>query len=210
MKIGIMGGTFDPIHNGHLMLGKAAYEKFGLDQIWFMPNGNPPHKKQASIGSDIETRIRMVELAIAPHPEFVLELYESDPSKVSCSYQTLEHFQTQYPEDELYFIVGADSLFAIETWVKPGRIFPTCTFLAAYRDEIDTAEEMQTQIAYLKKKYHARIEILATPLMDVSSHELRQRIQEQESIRSYVPSDVADYIEEHCLYQNTEGVAKIK
>ena len=109
MKIGIMGGTFDPIHNGHLMLGKAAYEKFGLDQIWFMPNGNPPHKEQASIGSDIETRIRMVELAIAPHPEFVLELYESDPSKVSCSYQTLEHFQTQYPEDELYFIVGADS-----------------------------------------------------------------------------------------------------
>ena len=199
MKIGIMGGTFDPIHNGHLMLGKTAYEKFGLDQIWFMPNGNPPHKEQASIGSDIETRIRMVELAIAPHPEFVLELYESDPSKVSCSYQTLEHFQTQYPEDELYFIVGADSLFAIETWVKPERIFPTCTFLAAYRDEIDTAEEMQT-----------RIEILATPLMDVSSHELRQRIQEQESIRSYVPSDVADYIEEHCLYQNTEGASKIK
>ena len=199
MKIGIMGGTFDPIHNGHLMLGKTAYEKFGLDQIWFMPNGNPPHKEQASIGSDIETRIRMVELAIAPHPEFVLELYESDPSKVSCSYQTLEHFQTQYPEDELYFIVGADSLFAIETWVKPERIFPTCTFLAAYRDEIDTAEEMQTQI-----------EILATPLMDVSSHELRQRIQEQESIRSYVPSDVADYIEEHCLYQNTEGASKIK
>ena len=73
-----MGGTFDPIHNGHLMLGKAAYEKFGLDQIWFMPNGNPPHKNKASIGSDIETRIRMVELAIAPHPEFVLaSLYES-------------------------------------------------------------------------------------------------------------------------------------
>ena len=77
MKIGIMGGTFDPIHNGHLMLGHAAYETFSLDQIWFMPNGNPPHKKSETIKSTAEDRMKMTSLAIAPFPEFVLQPYEA-------------------------------------------------------------------------------------------------------------------------------------
>ena len=77
MKIGIMGGTFDPVHNGHLMLGHAAYEAFSLDQIWFMPNGNPPHKKSETIKSTAEDRMKMTSLAIAPFPEFVLQPYEA-------------------------------------------------------------------------------------------------------------------------------------
>ena len=92
MKIGIMGGTFDPIHNGHLMLGHAAYEAFSLDQIWFMPNGNPPHKKSETIKSTAEDRMKMTSLAIAPFPEFVLQPYEALRAEVSCSYQTMEHF----------------------------------------------------------------------------------------------------------------------
>ena len=88
MKIGIMGGTFDPIHNGHLMLGHAAYETFSLDQIWFMPNGNPPHKKSETIKSTAEDRMKMTSLAIAPFPEFVLQPYEALREEVSCSYQT--------------------------------------------------------------------------------------------------------------------------
>ena len=141
MKIGIMGGTFDPIHNGHLMLGHAAYETFSLDQIWFMPNGNPPHKKSETIKSTAEDRMKMTSLAIAPFPEFVLQPYEALREEVSCSYQTMEYFKEMYPEDEFYFIIGADSLMAIETWVHPERIFPTCTILATYRDEIKTKEE---------------------------------------------------------------------
>ena len=85
MKIGIMGGTFDPIHNGHLMLGKAAYEMFGLDQIWYMPNGNPPHKDNTSMKTDVMERVEMVQLAIAPYEEFRLELYEAKRREVSCS-----------------------------------------------------------------------------------------------------------------------------
>ena len=130
MKIGIMGGTFDPIHNGHLMLGHASYETFSLDQIWFMPNGNPPHKKSETIKSTAEDRMKMTSLAIAPFPEFVLQPYEALREEVSCSYQTMEYFKEMYPEDEFYFIIGADSLMAIETWVHPERIFPTCTILA--------------------------------------------------------------------------------
>ena len=105
MKIGIMGGTFDPVHNGHLMLGHAAYETFSLDQIWFMPNGMPPHKKQSSIESDIHERIAMTRIAIKANKQFYLQEYEAKREKVSYSYKTMEHFRKMYPDDEFYFII---------------------------------------------------------------------------------------------------------
>ena len=181
-NIGILGGTFDPIHKGHLALGQQAYEQFKLDQIWFMPNGNPPHKKSETIKSTAEDRMKMTSLAIAPFPEFVLQPYEALRAEVSCSYQTMEHFSKIYPDDEFYFIIGADSLMAIETWIHPERIFPTCTILATYRNEVKTKEEMNRQIQYLSEKYHAKIRLLETPLMPVSSHELRASLQSGDSV----------------------------
>lgn len=201
MKIGIMGGTFDPVHNGHLMLGHAAYKAFSLDQIWFMPNGNPPHKKSETIKSTAEDRMKMTSLAIAPFPEFVLQPYEALRAEVSCSYQTMEHFSKIYPDDEFYFIIGADSLMAIETWIHPERIFPTCTILATYRNEVKTKEEMNRQIQYLSEKYHAKIRLLETPLMPVSSHELRASLQSGDSVSEYMPVAVCSYIKQHHLYR---------
>ena len=201
MKIGIMGGTFDPIHKGHLALGQQAYEQFKLDQIWFMPNGNPPHKKSETIKSTAEDRMKMTSLAIAPFPEFVLQPYEALRAEVSCSYQTMEHFSKIYPDDEFYFIIGADSLMAIETWVHPERIFPTCTILATYRNEVKTKEEMNRQIQYLSEKYHAKIRLLETPLMPVSSHELRASLQSGDSVSEYMPAAVCSYIKQHHLYR---------
>ena len=201
MKIGIMGGTFDPVHNGHLMLGHAAYKAFSLDQIWFMPNGNPPHKKSETIKSTAEDRMKMTSLAIAPFPEFVLQPYEALRAEVSCSYQTMEHFSKIYPDDEFYFIIGADSLMAIETWVHPERIFPTCTILATYRNEVKTKEEMNRQIQYLSEKYHAKIRLLETSLMPVSSHELRASLQSGDSVSEYMPAAVCSYIKQHHLYR---------
>ena len=118
MKIGIMGGTFDPIHNGHLMLGHAAYETFSLDQIWFMPNGNPPHKKSETIKSTAEDRMKMTSLAIAPFPEFVLQPYEALREEVSCSYQTMEYFKEMYPEDEFTLLSAQIRLWQL----RPGYI----------------------------------------------------------------------------------------
>lgn len=131
MKIGIMGGTFDPVHNGHLMLGKTAYKQFQLDEVWFMPNGRPPHKEQRSIQSDAATRTEMVSLAIEGVPGFRLEEYEVTKDGTCFSYETMEHFSFCRPEDSFYFIIGADSLFSIETWAYPGRLLSTCTVLAA-------------------------------------------------------------------------------
>lgn len=201
-KIGIMGGTFDPVHNGHLMLADTAYRQFDLDQVWFLPNGNPPHKKEENIGTDARHRSRMVALAIQGRDYCRLEEYEVRRREVSCSYQTLEHFRKQYPEDEFYFIIGADSLFAIETWVHPERIFPACVILAACRDDHDSLEEMKAQIGHLKKVYpKARIRLLRSPLIPVSSSEIRRKIRAGLSIAEEVPEEVEAYIKEEELYE---------
>ncbi len=202
MRIGIMGGTFDPIHNGHLAIAKTAYEQFRLDKVWFLPNGNPPHKALTDIGSSIEDRIRMVELAIAGHTGFRLEAYEAYRKSISCSYETMEHFTKTYPKDDFFFIVGADSLFTVDKWVHPERLFPTCTILAAFRDEMNTREEMERQIHYLKERYHAKSELLISPVIKVSSSELRERIKAGKSIRGFVPEKVEEYIKKECLYES--------
>lgn len=200
MKIGIMGGTFDPIHNGHLMLGEAALSQFALDEIWFMPNGNPPHKAAESIQLDARIRAHMTALAIEGIRQFRLELYEVERANVSYTYETLEHFCNSRREDEFYFIIGADSLLAIETWVKVERVLRACPILAAYRGEMDTADEMLERIEKLNRRYGADIRLLESPLLHVSSHELRDAIRRGESISGYVPAEVEAYIIEEGLY----------
>lgn len=205
MKIGIMGGTFDPIHKGHLMLGEYAYKQYQLDKVWFMPNGTPPHKDNAKIGSEAEVRMQMVQLAIKDNPVFELQTYEITNKDVNYSYKTMEHFSEIYPNDEFYFIIGADSLFAIERWVKPERLLKTCVILAACRDDKNT-EEMLEQIAYLNGKYESDIRLLSTPHVDVSSSEIRSLLQDEESIRELVPEEVFLYIKENGLYkENSDG-----
>jgi len=201
MKIGIMGGTFDPIHNGHLMLGEYAYRQFGLDLIWFMPNGNPPHKSNESIESQTKNRVEMVKRAISGTEYFSLQPYEVENKEVHYSYKTMDYFKKSYPEHEFYFIIGADSLFSIEKWVHPEILLKKCVILAAYRDEKGT-EEMLAQIAYLNQKYHADIRLLNTPNVDISSSEIREKLKEGQSIQGSVPDKVYAYIEENQLYKD--------
>ena len=112
----------------------------------------------------------------------------------------MEHFSFCRPEDSFYFIIGADSLFSIETWAYPGRLLSTCTVLAACRDDIDTKEEMLVQIKYLRKKYNADIELLKAPLMHISSHNLREMIRDGKSISGLIPKKVEEYIVKEGLY----------
>lgn len=219
MKIGIMGGTFDPVHNGHLELADMASSQFALDEIWFLPNGNPPHKELKTIKSNVEQRVEMVKLAIDGHPGYLLEPCEAEKKDVSCSYETMKYLAKEHPEDEFYFIIGADSLFSIETWVHPEKLFPLCTILAAYRD--DTAEEknsngsgaqwcknssvwreMTAQIEHLKEKYGARIELLRSRPLQISSSRLREMIRRGDEIHGFVPEKVEEYIAEEGLYES--------
>ena len=115
-KIGIMGGTFDPVHVGHLILGEAAYRQFSLERVWFMPSGNPPHKRDRTGGATDEQRVEMVRLAISDNPHFRLSLIEMYEDGYSYTYRTLEYLRKQYPDTEFYFIIGGDSLFEFNHW----------------------------------------------------------------------------------------------
>jgi nicotinate-nucleotide adenylyltransferase len=199
MKIGIMGGTFDPIHNGHFMLGRYARDLFELDQIWFMPNGTPPHKNSDAIKSQTAHRVEMVKRAIANENKFVLQTYEVERKEVNYSYLTMEHFCQIYPNDEFYFIIGADSLFAIEKWKCPERLLKTCTVLAAYRDG-KQSWEMAERIAYLNEKYGADIRLLNTPNVDISSTDIRALLKEHVNVSDILPDSVYEYILENNLF----------
>lgn len=203
MKIGIMGGTFDPIHIGHLLLGEFAYEDFGLDEIWFLPNGNPPHKETADTGTTLDHRIEMIRKAIQGVSHFRLNLHEANTAEHSYTYQTMQDFNQMFPENEFYFILGADSLFSIEQWKHFREIFPTCTILAAIRDDKD-AREMQSQILYLTEKYGARIRLLQAPLLEISSTVIRDRASRDLGVRYMVPDSVAEYIRTNHLYKKKE------
>ncbi len=200
MKIGIMGGTFDPIHIGHLLLGEFAYENFHLDEIWFLPNGNPPHKTTDESGVSLDDRIEMVKLATDDVPYFRLNLYEASSKKHSYTYSTMRALREMYPEHEFFFILGADSLFSIEQWKNFREIFPSCTILAAMRDDKDT-ESMQAQIRYLNEKYGADIRLLQAPLVEISSTTIRRRAENGLSIRYMVPDVVSEYIQSNALYK---------
>lgn len=201
MKIGIMGGTFDPIHIGHLLLGQFAYEDFGLDEIWFLPNGNPPHKQTEEGKKALHNRIEMVRLAIQEKPYFKLCLREAKETEHSYTYRTMQELNDLYPEHKFYFILGADSLFEIETWKYFREIFPTCTILAAMRDD-KNVEAMLKQMSYLKERYGACIELLRAPLLEISSTSIRNRAFRSLSVYYLVPDAVAKYIQDNHLYQD--------
>lgn len=207
MKIGIMGGTFDPIHIGHLLLGEFAYEEFGLDEIWFLPNGNPPHKETDYSRKSVEHRIEMIRRAIREVPYFRINLYETERTCHSYTYETMSAFNNMFPDCSFYFILGADSLFSIESWKFFREIFPTCTILAAMRDDKD-AGDMYRQIQYLKETYGAEIELLQAPLVEISSTTIRERVETGRSIRYMVPDAVEDYIRTNHLYRYENEISK--
>ncbi len=206
MKIGIMGGTFNPIHYGHLKIAETAERQFGLDEVWFLPNAHPPHKDPSRIMAAAWQRVEMVRLAIADIPKFQLELYEAEKESVSCSYATMEYMKQAYPANDFFFIIGADSLLMIDSWVKPERLLAACKILVAFRDGIDQAATVQDRIDALGGKYEkAEIFLLSSPLMPVSSSQIRLLCGQGKSIHGLVPDAVEQYIVRSGLYAGYPG-----
>ncbi len=201
-RIGIMGGTFNPIHIGHLLLAEWALDMAGLDEVWFIPAGIPYKKDSVQLISGDE-RLHMVELAVADHPSFRCLDIEIRRKGYTYSYETLELLGSQYPENQFFFIAGADCLFSIETWKYPDRILKSCTLIAAMRGDT-TLEEMQHKKTQLEQKYaggcHDKIILLPFINMSVSSTEIRQRIQKGQSVKYLVPDRVLTYVKEKGFY----------
>lgn len=202
-KIGLMGGTFNPIHIAHLILAENAYREFDLDEVIFLPNHIPPHKRFAHIAPD-EDRLAMVSLATAGIPYFSVSDMEMTREGYSYSSDTLLELRSKNPDCEYYFIMGGDSIEQFETWHRPDIILANCIILAAAREE-DGSKKMDRHIAILTEKYHAAdIRKLLVPRLDLSSSEIRQRVHQGKSVRFMVPQDVLDYMTEKDLYQKDE------
>lgn len=194
-----MGGTFDPIHTGHLILAEAACEAFDLDYVLVMPNGNPPHK-MGQVQVSMKQRTEMAQLAIADNPHLRISDFEKTPHDYHYTYKTLEFLRQENPDTDYYFILGADSLVNFHTWKEPKRICQSCRILAATRNRMET-EELRHQMEQLKSMYGAVIDPLETPNIDISSNMIRERVEKGQTIKYYVPAAVEAYIQEHGLYR---------
>lgn len=204
-KIGLMGGTFDPVHLGHLLLAEQAYREYGMDEIWFLLSKIPPHKAGHKITSE-EDRANMIKLAIEPYPYFVFSDYElRRKSEFTYTSDTIRCLARDYPDTEFFFIAGEDSIRHIENWHEPEFILKHIPFLAAKREDSETlgpqVDELSPEMAYLEKKYGARIRMLHCREVDISSSEIREKAARGLSFRSMVPDKVYDYIEAHGLYR---------
>ncbi len=198
-KVGIMGGTFDPIHVAHLILAQQACVQFDLDEVLFMPSSQPPHKDNRQVSS-VEHRQAMVELAIDGNDKFVYSDLEIRRVGTTYTSDTLKELCVSHPDTIFYFIMGADSLFAVGGWHKPEEIFQKAILLVGNR--MDMAEdELEQQIRYLESHFGGRIYLIDMPDIAISSHEVRNRRASGLPVRYYVPESVYQYIMEKQLYQ---------
>lgn len=200
-KTGIMGGTFDPIHVGHLILGEKAYEQLGLDKVLFMPAGNPPHKRNRAGRATDQQRVDMVQKAIAGNPHFELSLAEMNEDGYSYTYHTLENLKKEHPDTDYYFIIGADSLYSFATWKEPARICSACTLVVATRDHT-SVKKLDEEMTYLSSQFGGQFLRLDTLNIDISSELIRQWLKERKSLRYYVPDDVIRYIYQNNIYHS--------
>jgi len=188
MRIGILGGTFNPIHTGHLILAEEAYHKLKLDKLIFVPSYIPPHKDAQDLIS-AKDRLAMVRLAIEDNPAFEVSTYEVDSKKKSYSIDTLKEFRRLYGDEaQLCFITGSDSLKDLFSWKDVNDIFKISKFIVANRPGYpikDIPKEADT--------------VVITPI-EVSSEDIRRRLKEKRSIRYLVPEKVRRYILERRLY----------
>ena len=201
MKIGIIGGTFDPIHNGHLIIGEYARTALNLDKVVFIPVGIAPHKDNDKITSS-KTRVEMIDLATKSNPYFYQSLIEVKKEKVAYTVETIASLKDEYPEDELYFIMGGDSIFEIESWKSPEKLMKLCKFIVLDRG-YRTKEDIEIKMEELKLSYGMEVQAISSPIIEISSTEIRKRIYQKLSIKYLVPGILEEYIYRKKLY--TEG-----
>lgn len=201
MRLGIFGGTFDPVHFGHLLLAEQCREQCALDEVWFVPSGSPPHKQGADI-TPAKSRLEMLELAISGHPVFAtndVELHRSGPTYTVDTLQTLRDLPDSAGR-ELFFLIGADSLSELVTWRRPERIAELATIVAVNRGG-DPPPELAPVEQALGSAVAERIRVIEIPGVDISSTDIRRRHREGRSIRYMTPRAVELFIEQHGLYR---------
>ena len=201
-EIGLMGGSFNPIHRGHVALARAALESGRVERVLFLPTGNPPHKKEGL--ADKFDRLRMVELAVEHEAGMAVCREEIDRDGVIYTVDTLAALKRKMPDCTLTYLIGADTLRALGTWRRVETVIERCKFLVMMR-EGETREEV-IRLAGLWTQRGAQIDFLDARKMDISSTQIREQIQKGLPYERLVPQAVADYIHEHGLYGAKTGM----
>lgn len=198
-KTGIMGGTFNPVHLAHLILAEAAYEQCSLDQVMFLPSRKPAYKETEEILPDF-LRYRMLELAIQDNPHFYLSDLELKRKGNTYTADTMLELKRLEPETEFYFIVGGDSLMSFDKWDRPEVILDNAHLLATGRGEMEHSRLLQ-KVRELNRKYQSDIQLFDTPVMELSSTDIRDRIRTGRSVRYLVTKQVDDFIKKQGCYK---------
>jgi len=201
VRLGIFGGTFDPVHYGHLLLAESCREQAALDKVWFLPTAVPPHKQGREL-TPVEQRVEMLELAIAGHEAFSVCRYEAARGGVNYTADTLAHFREEDPGRELFFLMGADMLADLPTWREPGRICRLATLVVVRRPgavpiDFGPLGSIGGEEAAERACRH-QVEM---PEIDLSGTEIRRRVAAGGSIRYHTPRAVEKYIEAQGLYR---------
>lgn len=199
VRLGILGGTFDPIHIGHLILAEEARYQLKLDRVLLAPAADPPHKR-AQGKSPAEHRVRMVELAIADNPHMALSRIDVDRPGPHYTLDLVRLLQEQYgPSAELYFLMGLDSLVDLPTWHRPVDLMQQCRLVAFSRPDADFN---WTALEAALPGVRSRVDLLIMPLVQISGRDLRQRAREGRPLRYLVLPKIEQYIHEHLLYRD--------
>jgi len=190
MRIGIFGGTFDPVHLAHLIVAEQCREQAELDQVWFMPAAHPPHKL-GRVLTPFEHRLEMLRLAVGGHEAFLVSDLENHLPAPNYTVQTLRELHRQRPGEEWFLLLGADSLCEFSSWYEPFEIARLATLVVAARPGYSWPQSLPSDF---------RVRRIAAPLIEISSTDIRQRVQQGRSIRYLVPRAVECYIAHMHLY----------
>jgi len=196
-RAGLLGGTFDPVHIGHLILAEEARDQLGLSVVYFVPAGDPPHKRDRRL-APVAQRVRMAELAVAGNARFQVSRADADRPGPHYTIDMVEIFRRQMPPGgELYFLMGFDSLTELPTWHKPQELVAACHLVALTRYNVPLDwDYLEARLPGIRE----RVTLLDMPELEIASHHIQARVQEGRSIRYLVPDAVCAYIREQGLY----------
>ena len=196
-RVGIQGGTFDPPHMAHLILGEIAADWLNADHYLFVPAADPPHKR-GQVKAAADHRVAMVQRAIADNPRFALSRVDVDRPGPHYSVDMLRLIGQQYPGAELYFVIGGDSFAALPTWYRPDELIRLCRLLVMHRPGDGVQADMH---AAALPDLMGRVTVVDAPLLEVSSSAVVERVRAGQSIRYWVPDAVREYIHQEKLYR---------
>lgn len=199
MRIGVFGGTFDPVHMGHLILAEQCRDQAGLDEVWFLPSYHPPHKAAAAV-TRFEQRCDMLELAVAGHPAFRIDRIEKELPPPSYTAETLAELHRRHPGNDFSLLMGSDGLPDLPGWYEPRRVIERASLVVVPRPGVMlwTADRLAKALGVPTGA--VRLRYVACPMIDIASRELRRAVADGMSVRYLVPRAVEEYVRDRNLY----------